>query len=421
MKIAVLGAGAYGQVLGRLAEQNGHTVVFYDPYKFPRRSLKTATRGADAMLYVAPANAATELAPQLPLGVPLICASKGFLSDWAFREFADFTALGGAGFASDFQNLLQSSEGGERASTAPSARSSQEGSASTAPSARSSQEGSASTAPGARSSQDQDSSTSDAAQGRSPITLTTSSRLAEEILKHAQINFEYTEDTLGIMLCGALKNVYALGAGLLDCNTSTYLDLAQREMAQILLYNDADPDTVQLACGGADLKLTCTADSRNYRFGQLVAELHKQSLTDQHFFGKVAPRTLRRRLDLPKLAAKQTIEALSVIRSLDSSERFLVPPSARLFITIVNQMQPVVDSLKTASKASSHKTKPRKPTRARAGKTARERAAARLTSTTSGKTTRKYMRANQPTQKYARANQPTQKCIPASHPAQKTA
>ena len=370
MKIAVLGAGAYGQVLGRLAEQNGHTVVFYDPYKFPRRSLKTATRGADAMLYVAPASAATELAPQLPLGVPLICASKGFLSDWAFREFADFTALGGAGFADDFQKNLT-------------------------------------------------------------ITLTTSSRLAEEILKHAQINFEYTEDTLGIMLCGALKNVYALGAGLLDCNTSTYLDLAQREMAQILLYNDADPDTVQLACGGADLKLTCTADSRNYRFGQLVAELHKQSLTDQHFFGKVAPRTLRRRLDLPKLAAKQTIEALSVIRSLDSSERFLVPPSARLFITIVNQMQPVVDSLKTASKASSHKTKPRKPTRARAGKTARERAAARLTSTTSGKTTQRYARANQPTQKIVRASQPTQKivrasqptqkCIPASQPTQKTA
>ena len=235
--------------------------------------------------------------------------------------------------------------------------------------------------------------------------------MAEEILKHAQINFEYTEDTLGIMLCGALKNVYALGAGLLDCNTSTYLDLAQREMAQILLYNDADPDTVQLACGGADLRLTCTADSRNYRFGQLVAELHKQSLTDQHFFGKVAPRTLRRRLDLPKLAAKQTIEALSVIRSLDSSERFLVPPSARLFLTIVNQMQPEDDSFKTASKANSHKTKPHKSTRARAGKTARERAAARLTSTTSGKTT----------QRYARANQSTQKCIPSSQPAQKTA
>ena len=108
-----------------------------------------------------------------------------------------------------------------------------------------------------------------------------------------------------------------------------------------------------------------------------------------------------------------------------------MPPSARLFITIVNQMQPVVDSLKTASKASSHKTKPRKPTRARAGKTARERAAARLTSTTSGKTTQRYARANQPTQKIVRANQPTQKivranqstqkCIPASQPAQKTA
>lgn len=323
MKIVILGAGAYGSVLGKLAERNHHTVAYYDPYKFPQNHLNQVLKHAEIMFYVAPASAAPELLPKLPLGVPLVCASKGFLSDRIFQKFADFAALGGAGFASDFERIFRG----------------------------------------------------DATE---PLTLTTSSKLVETALGDPQLHFEYSEDTLGIMLCGALKNVYALGAGLLDCAGSTaYLDLASQEMAQILTLNDCDPHTAELACGRADLELTCTKQSRNFQFGQRIATLQKQSLEDQHLFGKVAPHTLRQRLNLPRLAAQQTIEAISIIRSLDGDDRFLIPPDARLFITIVNQMQPIVDSLKTAKKASEHKPRAPKTTRARAGKTARERAQAR--------------------------------------------
>ena len=332
MKIAILGAGAYGQVLGKLATLGGHEVVFYDPYKLPEQTLGAATKNAALVIYAAPAEAAEQLVPNLPLGVPLVCASKGFLSDFAFREFADFTALGGAGFAEDFTALLNG-------------------------------------------------------KATEPIWLTTSSHLAAEVLAHEGVEFEFTDDTLGIMLCGALKNVYALGAGLLGGHESdSYLQIATSEMAQILALNAADPATAQLACGAADLKLTCTPRSRNFLFGQKIARLQQQSLADQHLFGKTAPGTLRERLNLPRLAAKQTVESLNVIRSLDQCDRFLIPPSARLFITIVNQMQPLVDSLKTAHKAREHHPKTKKPLRARPGKTARERTAAKRSANPKGET-----------------------------------
>ena len=314
MKIAILGAGAYGQVLGKLATLGGHEVVFYDPYKLPEQTLGAATKNAALVIYAAPAEAAEQLVPNLPLGVPLVCA------------------LGGAGFAEDFTALLNG-------------------------------------------------------KVTEPIWLTTSSHLAAEVLAHKGVEFEFTDDTLGIMLCGALKNVYALGAGLLGGHESdSYLQIATSEMAQILALNAADPATAQLACGAADLKLTCTPRSRNFLFGQKIARLQQQSLADQHLFGKTAPGTLRERLNLPRLAAKQTVESLNVIRSLDQCDRFLIPPSARLFITIVNQMQPLVDSLKTAHKAREHHPKTKKPLRARPGKTARERTAAKRSANPKGET-----------------------------------
>ena len=79
-------------------------------------------------------------------------------------------------------------------------------------------------------------------------------------------------DTLGIILCGALKNVYAIGAGLYGESDSSaasmpYLESAISEMQQILKANRADPETLRLSCGAADLVLSCAEGSRNFRFG----------------------------------------------------------------------------------------------------------------------------------------------------------
>ena len=73
-------------------------------------------------------------------------------------------------------------------------------------------------------------------------------------------------------MCGALKNVYAIKAGLLGLERDSekwqkfIMDVCF-EMKKILAFNNANPDTVDLVCGIGDLKLTCGYPSRNYEYG----------------------------------------------------------------------------------------------------------------------------------------------------------
>ena len=42
MKITIFGAGAFGTALGNILEENGHQITYYDPVKYPDRSLTSA-------------------------------------------------------------------------------------------------------------------------------------------------------------------------------------------------------------------------------------------------------------------------------------------------------------------------------------------------------------------------------------------
>ncbi|MBP3899674.1 glycerol-3-phosphate dehydrogenase, partial [Candidatus Saccharibacteria bacterium] len=42
MKITFLGAGVFGSALAKIAEENGHEIRFYDPYKYPDITLSDA-------------------------------------------------------------------------------------------------------------------------------------------------------------------------------------------------------------------------------------------------------------------------------------------------------------------------------------------------------------------------------------------
>lgn len=260
MKITFLGAGVFGSALAKIATENGHEVRFYDPYKYPETSLADATHGADLTIYTAPSSAATAILPELDKKTPLICASKGFLSIKPFSDFADFTALGGAGFASEIEKA-------------------------------------------------------ESKNSTETFTFTTSSETAETVFSTEFVRLEYTKDTLGVMLCGALKNVYAIGAGLYGDAKATsapmsYLETAVSEMQQILQENHADPETLRLSCGAADLVLSCTENGRNFRFGRELKN------------GTKAPENV-------------TVEGLSVINSLNQYPEFIIPDSASLLKDII--------------------------------------------------------------------------------------
>lgn len=270
MKICFLGAGAFGTALSNIAKENGHEVNFYDPIKFPDVALSDATKDSTLAVYTAPANKFADILPDLPKDLPLICASKGFLSLKPFAGFKDFTALGGAGFATDINKLT---------------------------------------------SGDEPSSSTSSAQPK--ITFTTSSTMAEHVFSTEDIHVEYTDDTLGIMLCGAMKNIYAVGAGFYSENGITtnidYLQKSAKEIQSILKENNAKEDTLQLSCGISDLLLSCSKDSRNFRYGYAIKSGQP-----------------------PEDA---TVEGLTVINSIADFPEFIVPNTATIFQDIVTRIK----------------------------------------------------------------------------------
>lgn len=255
--ITVYGAGAYGTALASVLEENGHEITFYDPYKYPDTDLFTAEQNSDISLLVTPASAVPELLPKLPKDKPLILASKGFLSLKPFAEFKDFQILSGGAFAADVI-------------------------------------------------------------AKKPTKLTITSPLVAGLFITNWLALEYTKDKLGVMICGSLKNIYAIGAGLYDFHPNTdnyehYIHSAINEIRLILEANHCDPLTANLSCGEQDLRLTCGNDkrSRNYAYGAKLRE---------H----------------PGAKPTETTEGLSAIHSIETTPEFILPEDDKL--VLINQV-----------------------------------------------------------------------------------
>lgn len=94
-------------------------------------------------------------------------------------------------------------------------------------------------------------------------------------LFHTQYFRPYTSnDIVGVQLCGAVKNVYAIAAGMADrigesCNTkSALLTRSLAEMRKLIALKGGSNETLLGLAGIGDLMLTChSTNSRNYKFG----------------------------------------------------------------------------------------------------------------------------------------------------------
>ena len=118
---------------------------------------------------------------------------------------------------------------------------------------------------------------------RMPIGLAVAGKSSETVrraikaLGNSYIKLRPSSDLRGIEACGAIKNVIAISAGMIDglgANDSTQAMLlteAIHDMMNILEAFHAKRKTVTTFAGLGDLLLTCTSvKSRNYRFGQLI-------------------------------------------------------------------------------------------------------------------------------------------------------
>ena len=118
---------------------------------------------------------------------------------------------------------------------------------------------------------------------RMPVGLAVAGKSSETVrraikaLGNSYIKLRPSSDLRGIEACGAIKNVIAISAGMIDglgANDSTQAMLlteAIHDMMNILEAFHAKRKTVTTFAGLGDLLLTCTSvKSRNYRFGQLI-------------------------------------------------------------------------------------------------------------------------------------------------------
>lgn len=213
MKIAILGAGAFGTALGGILAEKGYDIDYYDS-RNSGDTLASTLADSKAIVLAVPSKAAPYVLPKLPKNVPLIVATKGILSSDMFDDFKDYMILSGPGFADDIK-----------------------------------------------------------AQKKTILTAT-DDRIVD-MFGTGYLSFDRTDDKRGVLMCGALKNVYAVMAGLLNLKEGTsehskYLKDVASEMKRILNENGASCDTVDLVCGKGDLKITCNYPSRNYEFGQIL-------------------------------------------------------------------------------------------------------------------------------------------------------
>ena len=215
MKITILGAGAFGTALGGVLAEKGHDVDYYDK-RLQREKLSGAIKNAGYIVLCVPSKAVPYLLPDLPKNIPLIVATKGILSDEVFANFDDYMVLSGPGFAADIKMAK-------------------------------------------------------------PTKLTATDDRIVELFGTEYLTFDQTKDKRGVLMCGALKNVYAILAGLMNLEPHTikrdrFITEVSEEMQALLSANGASPDTVNLVCGKGDLDLTCGLPSRNYEYGQRLRE-----------------------------------------------------------------------------------------------------------------------------------------------------
>lgn len=115
------------------------------------------------------------------------------------------------------------------------------------------------------------------------ITLgTTSATLKttiENTLKNKYLKVQYTNDLIGVEICGSIKNIMAIGFGILDgadypeSTRFLYLTKAIYEIDNFIQSLDGNKNTIMTYAGIDDIMMTCTSSkSRNYSLGKLIGQ-----------------------------------------------------------------------------------------------------------------------------------------------------
>lgn len=105
------------------------------------------------------------------------------------------------------------------------------------------------------------------------------------------LKVQYIDDIVGVSVCGSIKNVMAIGFGLLDgakyppSSKFLFLTEAIYEIRKLIKDLGGNDDTVMTYAGIDDIMMTCTSvESRNYTLGNMIGS--KKSLEEINHYKK---------------------------------------------------------------------------------------------------------------------------------------
>ena len=126
------------------------------------------------------------------------------------------------------------------------------------------------------------------------ITLATTNQYVKEkthlaLQQNHFLKIDDSLDIVGVSICGAIKNVIAIGFGILEgasyCPSSKYLFItnAISEIKKLIILFGGNIDTIFSYAGIDDIMMTCTSyESRNYTLGMMIGKRNDKEMINQY-------------------------------------------------------------------------------------------------------------------------------------------
>lgn len=114
-------------------------------------------------------------------------------------------------------------------------------------------------------------------------------RLLKKTLQNNYLKLRTTSDILGIEICGSIKNVIAIAAGMLDgmglpeSTQAMFITESLHDIKELIKALGGDGKTILSFAGFGDLLLTSTSTkSRNFSFGKMIGENQPKELIEEY-------------------------------------------------------------------------------------------------------------------------------------------
>ena len=125
------------------------------------------------------------------------------------------------------------------------------------------------------------------------LTLATKSNYAKDAvikgMRNDYVKLRNTRDVIGTEICGAIKNVIAISAGILDgmgypiSTSSMFITESLHDIKDLIKALGGSKKTILSFAGFGDLLLTCTSvKSRNYTLGKIIGEGKSKEEIDKY-------------------------------------------------------------------------------------------------------------------------------------------